>query len=155
MVRSRVIKDENEYRANEIFEYLEKLEYTFALVKGELYFKLYPNILPILEKKMSTVKNSDVKELFEDFKNHFERYKQSKEGTTNIAAQFQSSISKIVFRLKNMDFKYALNDCTRLSVDDFEEYVVPGVEALLKESGNELSTRLFDVIKWEIIENSK
>lgn len=154
MPRSRVIKDENEYRANEIFEYLEKLEYTFALVKGELHFKLYGNILPILEKKMSTVKNSDVKELFEDFKNHFERYKQSKEGTTDIAALFQSSISKVVFRLKNMDFKFALNDCTRLSVDDFEEYVVPGVEALLKESGNELSMRLFDVIKWQILENN-
>lgn len=154
MPRSRVIKDENEYRANEIFGYLEKLEYHFALVKGELHFKLYPNILPLLEKKMSTVKNSDVKELFEDFKNHFERYKGAKEGATDIAALFQSSISKIVFYLKNKNFVSALNQSEQLSLDDFEDFVVPGVEALLKESGNELSMRLFDVIKWQILENN-
>ena len=153
MPRSRVIKDENEYRANEIFEYLEKLEYRFALAKGELHFKLYDNILPLIEKKMLNVKNSDVKELFEDFKNHFERYKQSKEGTTDIAALFQAPISKIVFYLKNKNFISALNQSEQFSIDDFEDFVAPGVEALLKESDNELSMRLFDVIKWQITNN--
>ena len=153
MPRSRVIKDENEYRANEIFGYLEKLEYSFALAKGELHFKLYDDILSIIEKKMLSVKNNDVKELFEDFKNHFERYKQSKEGTTDIAALFQTSISKIVFYLKNKNFISALTQSEQLSADDFEDFVVPGVEALLKENNDELSLRLFDVIKWQITNN--
>ncbi|WP_073346050.1 hypothetical protein [Bacteroides congonensis] len=155
MPRSRVIKDENEYRANEIFGYLEKLEYGFALVKGELHFKLYDDILPLLEKKMSTVKNSDVKELFEDFKNHFERYRGAKEGTVvDIPKEFQTPISKTIFYLKNRDFNSALKQSERFSTGDFEDIIVPQVEALLKESGNELSARLFDVIKWQILENN-
>lgn len=152
-MRNRVIKNENEYRANEIFEYLTKLEYSFALAKGELHFKLYDDVLPLLEKKMSTVKNSDVKELFEDFKNHFERYKQSKEGTTDISALFQTFISKIVFYLKNKNFISALTQSEQLSIDDFEDFVVPEVERLLKENNDELSLRLFDVIKWQITNN--